>query len=107
LSTAQALQSFADGVASIRGDEPSEAQTDVNRLLHACGWADALIEATLATVLVEMKCNFDQIWLYDFNQVVDELLVRLEVAELARARSQRRGGSGALGASVKNRETVA
>lgn len=137
LSTAQALQSFADWVASIRGDEASEAQTYVNRLLQAWGWADALeagttferripkgslnggmgkadalIEGTRATVLVEMKsrgkplerdfpqlqrywiyltpkptyallCNFDQIWVYDFNQVVDEPLVRLEVAELA------------------------
>jgi hypothetical protein len=33
LSTAQALQLFADWVASIRGDEASEAQTYVNRLL--------------------------------------------------------------------------
>lgn len=137
MSTAQALQSFASWVASIRGDEASEAQTYVNRLLQAWGWADAveagttferripkgslnggmgkadaLIEGTRATVLVEMKsrgkplerdfpqlqrywiyltpkptyallCNFDQIWVYDFNQVVDEPLVRLEVAELA------------------------
>lgn len=30
-----------------------------------------------------LLCNFDQIWVYDFNQVVDEPLVRLEVAELA------------------------
>lgn len=137
MSTAQALQSFADWVASIQGDEASEAQTYVNRLLQAWGWADAveagttferripkgslnggmgkadaLIEGTRATVLVEMKsrgkplerdfpqlqrywiyltpkptyallCNFDQIWVYDFNQVVDEPLVRLEVADLA------------------------
>jgi hypothetical protein len=116
LSTAQALQSFADWVASIQGDQASEAQTYVNRLLQAWGWADAveagttferripkgslnggmgkadaLIEGTRATVLVEMKsrgkplerdfpqlrrywiyltpkptyallCNFDQIW---------------------------------------------
>jgi hypothetical protein len=137
LSTAQALESFANWVASIRGDEASEAQTYVNRLLQAWGWADAveagttfeqripkgslhggmgkadaLIEGTRATVLVEMKsrgkplerdfpqlqrywiyltpkpayallCNFDQIWVYDFNQLVDEPLVRLEVAEMA------------------------
>ncbi|MCT0249765.1 DNA methyltransferase [Synechococcus sp. CS-205] len=137
MSTPQALQTFADWVATIRGDEASEAQTYVNRLLQAWGWADAveagtffekpipkgslaggmgkadaLIEGTRATVLVEMKsrgrplerdfpqlqrywiyltpkpayallCNFDQIWVYDFNQLVDEPLVRLQVADLA------------------------
>ena len=80
MSTPQALQTFADWVASIRGDEASEAQTYVNRLLQAWGWADAveagttferkipkgslaggmgkadaLIEATRSTVLIEMK----------------------------------------------------
>jgi hypothetical protein len=137
LSTPQALQTFADWVASIRGDEASEAQTYVNRLLQAWGWADsveagttferkipkgslaggmgkadALIEATRATVLIEMKsrgkplephfpqlqrywiylapkpvysvlCNFDELWVYDFNQLVDEPLVKLRVADLA------------------------
>ncbi|WP_094555225.1 hypothetical protein [Synechococcus sp. 1G10] len=42
MNTPQALQSFADWVASIRGDEASEAQTYVNRLLQAWGWADAV-----------------------------------------------------------------
>jgi len=137
LSTPQALQTFADWVASIRGDEASEAQTYVNRLLQAWGWtdaveagttferkipkgslaggmgkADALIEATRSTVLIEMKsrgkalgphfpqlqrywiylapkpvysvlCNFDELWVYDFNQLVDEPLVKLRVADLA------------------------
>jgi hypothetical protein len=137
LSTPQALQNFADWVATIRGDEDSEAQTYVNRLLQAWGWADsveagttferkipkgslaggmgkadALIEGTRATVLIEMKgrgkalaphfpqlqrywiyltpkpvysvlCNFDELWVYDFNQLVDEPLVRLQVADLA------------------------
>jgi hypothetical protein len=137
LSTPQALQTFADWVASIRGDEASEAQTYVNRLLQAWGWADsveagttferkipkgslaggmgkadALIEGTRATVLIEMKgrgnplephfsqlqrywiylapkpdysvlCNFDELWVYDFNQLVDEPLVKLRVADLA------------------------
>jgi SAM-dependent methyltransferase len=137
LSTPQALQTFADWVASIRGDEASEAQTYVNRLLQAWGWADAveagttferkipkgslaggmgkadaLIEATRSTVLIEMKsrgkalgphfpqlqrywiylapkpvysvlCNFDELWVYDFNQLVDEPLVKLQVADLA------------------------
>lgn len=137
MSTAQALQSFADWVASIQGDEASEAQTYVNRLLQAWGWADAveagttferripkgslnggmgkadaLIEGTRSTVLVEMKsrgkplerdfpqlqrywmylapkpayallCNFDEIWVYDINKLVDEPLVRLQVADLA------------------------
>jgi hypothetical protein len=32
LSTRQALQDFANWVATIRGDEASEAQTYVNRL---------------------------------------------------------------------------
>jgi hypothetical protein len=39
LSTPQALQTFADWVATIRGEEASEAQTYVNRLLQAWGWA--------------------------------------------------------------------
>ena len=51
MSTAQALQSFADWVASIQ---------------------------------------FDQIWVYDFNQVVDEPLVQLEVAELASQAADKR-----------------
>ena len=137
MSTPQALQTFAEWVASIRGDEASEAQTYVNRLLQAWGWADsveagttferkipkgslaggmgkadALIEGTRATVLIEMKsrgkalephfpqlqrywiylapkpvysvlCNFDELWVYDFNQLVDEPLVKLRVADLA------------------------
>jgi len=137
LSTPQALQNFAHWVATIRGDEDSEAQTYVNRLLQAWGWADsveaattferkipkgslaggmgkadALIEGTRATVLVEMKsrgktldphfpqlqrywmylapkpaycilCNFDEIWVYDINQLVDEPLVKLRVEDLA------------------------
>ncbi len=137
LSTPQALQTFADWVATIRGEEASEAQTYVNRLLQAWGWADsveagttferkipkgslaggmgkadALIEGTRATVLIEMKgrgnalaphfpqlqrywiylapkpvysvlCNFDELWVYDFNQLVDEPLVKLRVADLA------------------------
>ncbi|WP_254954982.1 MULTISPECIES: DNA methyltransferase [unclassified Cyanobium] len=137
MSTPQALQTFADWVATIRGDEDSEAQTYVNRLLQAWGWADsveagttferkipkgslaggmgkadALIEGTRATVLIEMKsrgkalaphfpqlqrywiylapkpvysvlCNFDELWVYDFNQLVDEPLVKLRVADLA------------------------
>ena len=137
MNTPQALQTFADWVASIRGDEASEAQTYVNRLLQAWGWADAveagttferkihkgslaggmgkadaLIEATRSTVLIEMKsrgkalgphfpqlqrywiylapkpvysvlCNFDELWVYDFNQLVDEPLVKLRVADLA------------------------
>ncbi|WP_259720204.1 hypothetical protein [Synechococcus sp. CS-1328] len=94
--TPQALQTFADWVASIRGDEDSEAQTYVNRLLQAWGWADAveagttferkipkgslaggmgnadaLIEGTRATVLIEMKSrgkalgpNFPQLQRY-------------------------------------------
>jgi hypothetical protein len=124
-------------VATIRGKEASEAQTYVNRLLQAWGWADsveagttferkiprgsrdggmgkadALIEGTRATVLVEMKsrgnalaphfpqlqkywlylapmpaycilCNFDEIWVYDINALVDEPLVKLRVADLA------------------------
>ena len=136
MSTPQALQNFADWVVTIRGDEASEAQTYVNRLLQAWGWADAveagttferkipkgslaggmgkadaLIEGTRATVLIEMKgrgkalaphfpqlqrywiyltpkpvysvlCNFDELWVYDFNQLVDEPLVRLQVADL-------------------------
>ena len=137
MSTPQALQTFADWVATIRGEEASEAQTFVNRLLQAWGWADsveagttferkipkgslaggmgkadALIEGTRATVLIEMKgrgialaphfpqlqrywiylapkpvysvlCNFDELWVYDFNQLVDEPLVKLRVADLA------------------------
>lgn len=137
MSTPQALQAFADWVATIRGDEDSEAQTYVNRLLQAWGWADsveagttferkipkgslaggmgkadALIEGARATVLIEMKsrgkalaphfpqlqrywiylapkpiysvlCNFDELWVYDFNQLVDEPLVKLRVADLA------------------------
>ena len=137
LSTPQALQNFADWVASLRGDEDSEAQTYVNRLLQAWGWADsveagttferkipkgslaggmgkadALVEGTRATVLIEMKsrgkplerdfpqlqrywmylapkpaycilCNFDEIWVYDINKLVDEPLVKLRVADLA------------------------
>ncbi|MCT0212841.1 N-6 DNA methylase [Synechococcus sp. CS-1327] len=137
LNTPQALQSFADWVASIRGDEASEAQTYVNRLLQAWGWADAveagtffekpipkgslgggmgkadaLIEGTRSTVLIEMKsrgkalgphfpqlqrywmylapkpaycllCNFDELWVYDINELVDEPLVKLRVADLA------------------------
>ncbi|MFN7629782.1 MAG: DNA methyltransferase [Cyanobacteriota bacterium] len=133
----QALHTFAQWVASIRGDEASEAQTYVNRLLQAWGWADsveagttferkipkgslaggmgkadALIEGTRATVLIEMKgrgnalaphfpqlqrywiylapkpiysvlCNFDELWVYDFNQLVDEPLVKLRVEDLA------------------------
>jgi hypothetical protein len=46
LSTPQALQDFANWVASIRGDEASEAQTYVNRLLQAWGWADAVEAGT-------------------------------------------------------------
>jgi hypothetical protein len=42
LSTPQALQNFADWVATIRGEEASEAQTYVNRLLQAWGWADSV-----------------------------------------------------------------
>ncbi|WP_158218506.1 hypothetical protein [Synechococcus sp. 1G10] len=42
MNTPQALQSFADWVASIRGDEASEAQAYVNRLLQAWGWAAAV-----------------------------------------------------------------
>ena len=137
MSTPQTLQTFADWVATIRGEEASEAQTYVNRLLQAWGWADsveagttferkipkgslaggmgkadALIEGTRATVLVEMKtrgnslaphfpqlqkywmylapkpaccilCNFDEIWVYDINKLVDEPLVKLRVADLA------------------------
>ncbi len=137
MSTPQSLQAFADWVATIRGEEASEAQTYVNRLLQAWGWADsveagttferkipkgslaggmgkadALIEGTRATVLIEMKgrgnalaphfpqlqrywiyltpkpvysvlCNFDELWVYDFNQLVDEPLVKLQVADLA------------------------
>jgi hypothetical protein len=137
LSTPQSLQAFADWVATIRGEEASEAQTYVNRLLQAWGWsdsveagttferkipkgslaggmgkADALIEGTRATVLIEMKgrgnalaphfpqlqrywmylapkpaycilCNFDEIWVYDINKQVDEPLVELRVADLA------------------------
>jgi hypothetical protein len=137
LSTPHALQAFADWVATIRGEEASEAQTYVNRLLQAWGWADsveagttferkipkgslaggmgkadALIEGTRATVLIEMKgrgttlaphfqqlqrywiylapkpvysvlCNFDELWVYDFNQLVDEPMVKLRVADLA------------------------
>ena len=137
MSTPQALQTFANWVATIRGEEASEAQTYVNRLLQAWGWADsveagttferkipkgslaggmgkadALIEGTRATVLIEMKgrgialaphfpqlqrywiylapkpvysvlCNFDELWVYDFNQLVDEPLVKLRVADLA------------------------
>jgi hypothetical protein len=133
----QALHSFAQWVAAIRGDEESEGQTYVNRLLQAWGWADsveagttferkipkgslkggmgkadALIEGTRASVLVEMKsrgnalaphfpqlqkywmylapkpaycilCNFDEIWVYDINKLVDEPLVKLRVADLA------------------------
>ena len=121
----------------IRGDEASEAQTYVTRLLQAWGWedsveagttferkipkgslaggmgkADALVEGTRSTVLIEMKsrgkalaphfpqlqrywiyltpkpvysvlCNFDELWVYDFNQLVDEPLVKLRVADLA------------------------
>jgi hypothetical protein len=82
------------------------------------GSADALIQGTRASVLIEMKsrgkalephfpqlqrywiyltpkpayallCNFDQVWVYDFNQLVDEPLVRLEVATgLPRAHPQ-------------------
>ncbi|MEB3361449.1 MAG: DNA methyltransferase, partial [Synechococcaceae cyanobacterium] len=116
----QALYAFSQWVASIRGDEDSEAQSYVNRLLQAWGWADsiearttferkipngslaggmgkadALVEGTQTTVLIEMKsrgkalqphlpqlqrywmhlapkpaycilCNFDEIWIYDF-----------------------------------------
>lgn len=137
MSTPYALQTFADWVASIQGEEESEAQTYVNRLLQAWGWtdsveagttferkipkgslaggmgkADALIEGTRATVLIEMKsrgkplaphfpqlqrywtylapkpvysvlCNFDELWIYDFNQLVDEPLVKLKVDDLA------------------------
>lgn len=137
MSTAQALEKFAAWVQSIRGDEASEAQTYINRLLQAWGWAgaveagtffekpipkgsvnsgmgkaDALIEGTRSTVLIEMKrrgkplapnfpqlqkywmylapkpaycilCNFDQIWVYDLTEQVDEPLVRLQVADLA------------------------
>ena len=137
MSTPQALQTFANWVATIRGEEASEAQTYVNRLLQAWGWADsveagttferkipkgslaggmgkadALIEGTRATVLIEMKgrgnalaphfpqlqrywiylapkptysvlCNFDELWVYDFNQLVDEPLVKVRVADLA------------------------
>jgi len=46
LSTPQALQNFAHWVATIRGDEDSEAQTYVNRLLQAWGWADSVEAAT-------------------------------------------------------------
>ena len=42
MSTPQALQNFADWVATIRGEEASEAQTYVNRLLQAWGWADSV-----------------------------------------------------------------
>jgi hypothetical protein len=42
LITPQALQDFANWVATIRGDEASEAQADVNRLLQAWSWADAV-----------------------------------------------------------------
>lgn len=137
MSTPQALQNFADWVVTIRGEEASEAQTYVNRLLQAWGWADsveagttferkipkgslaggmgkadALIEGTRAPVLIEMKgrgialaphfpqlqrywiylapkpvysvlCNFDELWVYDFNQLVDEPLVKLRVGDLA------------------------
>ena len=137
MSRPQALQNFADWVATIRGDEASEAQTYVTRLLQAWGWedsveagttferkipkgslaggmgkADALVEGTRSTVLIEMKsrgkalaphfpqlqrywiyltpkpvysvlCNFDELWVYDFNQLVDEPLVKLRVADLA------------------------
>ena len=80
LSTPQALQTFADWVATIRGDEDSEAQTYVIRLLQAWGWVDAveagttferkipkgslnggmgsadvLIQGTRASVLIEMS----------------------------------------------------
>jgi hypothetical protein len=47
LSTPQALQTFADWVASIRGEEASEAQTYVNRLLQAWGWADSVETGTI------------------------------------------------------------
>ncbi|WP_259720205.1 DNA methyltransferase [Synechococcus sp. CS-1328] len=30
-----------------------------------------------------MLCNFDELWVYDFNQLVDEPLVKLRVADLA------------------------
>lgn len=137
MSTPQALETFAQWVKSIRGDEDSEGQTYVNRLMQAWGWADsveagvtferkipkgslaggtgkadALIEGTRASVLIEMKsrgkalaphfpqlqrywiyltpkpiysvlCNFDELWVYDFNQLVDEPLVKLQVADLA------------------------
>lgn len=133
----QALHTFAQWAGSIRGDEASEAQTFLIRLLQAWGWADqveagttferkipkgsrdggmgkadALIEGTRASVLVEMKsrgkalaphfpqlqrywmylapkpaycilCNFDEIWVYDINELVDEPLVKLRVADLA------------------------
>ncbi len=42
LSASQSLQTFADWVATILGDEESEAQTYVNQLLQAWGWADAV-----------------------------------------------------------------
>lgn len=44
MSTPRALQTFADWVATIRGDEDSEAQAYVNPLLQAWGWA-ASVEA--------------------------------------------------------------
>lgn len=46
MSTPQALQAFADWVVTIRGDEAREAQTYVNRLLQAWGWADAVEAGT-------------------------------------------------------------
>ncbi len=134
MSTPQALQTFADWVATIRGDEASEAQTYVNRLLQAWGWADAMEAGVIferkipggslgggmgsadalieGRVLIEMKsrgkplqqafaqldrywqrlapkptyailCNFDQLWIYDFNVDVFEPLEKLNVADMA------------------------
>jgi hypothetical protein len=135
LSTPQALQDFANWVATIRGDEASEAQTYVNRLLQAWGWADAveagttferripkgslaggmgkaeaLIEATRGTVLVERKSrgrplqrDFPQLqryWIYLTPKPAYALLsnfgapriIRKFARSLRTRKSRRRGG---------------
>lgn len=130
----QALHAFAQWVAGCSGNEKQEAQTFVQKLLTAWGWADAT-EAGVSfehripkggpgggvgfadalipgKVLIEMKqrseplarhfpqlqrywfnlapkptyailCNFDEFWVYDFNQQVDEPIEQLQTAQLA------------------------
>lgn len=130
----QALHAFAQWVAGCSGNEKQEAQTFVQKLLTAWGWADAT-EAGVSfehripkggpgggvgfadalipgKVLIEMKqrseplarhfpqlqrywfnlapkptyailCNFDEFWVYDFNQQVDEPIEQLQTTQLA------------------------